>query len=885
MRRKEMKKKNSILIRSLTFAFVLLSLQILMTGMSFGAAVDVYLRADVLTIPMNTFNNPEPIVMWGYADCHADSTFTVCDPATVPGPAIRARAGDVLTIHLKNNLTGAYTEPTSIVIPGQIATMVPTWTDGTTGNRTSLTQRVRSFTKEASVGGQTSYVWDGSASAPGLRAGTYLYESGTHPSLQVQMGLYGALIVDTNPAVSPKVAYSGVMYNSEAIVLYSEIDPELHYSVASGNYGIPQPAPPALPIRGRITSTIDYTPQFFLVNGMPFTPGSSPILSGTPGDTTIIRYLNAGLQTHVPVVQGFYMSIKAEDGNLLPFPKEQYSIMLAAGKTMDAIITLPSTPAYIPVYDRVLDLTNGAATPGGLLAYINVPGVTQYTLNVNKTGTGTIAAASMPGGISCGTDCQETYNSGTVVRLSAIADAGSSFAGWSGDPSCSGSGPCIVTMNTSKTITGVFTTIVYHAVTPSVGSGNGTISPSTQQSVVAGNTASFTLNPGPHYHSASVGGDCGGTLIGNQYTTASIIGDCTVVANFAIDQFTVTPSAGPNGSITPSGPQTVDYNSPKAFSITADPGYHIASVTGCGGTLDTNTNIYSTGPVTANCTVTASFAINQFHVTPSAGPNGSISPSTQQTVNYNNTAVFTVTPNPGFGIASVTGCGGTLDVNTRQYTTGAITADCTVNATFASLPPITVVSPNGGENWVAGSTHPITWTYTGNPGLYVKIELVNGTGALISTIRSSISIGSGGSGSYTWTIPSNQATGSNYKIRITSTANATVTDSSNSTFTISPPTVTVVAPNGGENWTRGSTRTITWKYTGNPGTSVKIELFKGTVLNRTIRGSIFIGNGGNGSFNWTIPSTQTTGTDFKIRVTSTTNAGVTDISDNTFTIQ
>jgi hypothetical protein len=67
-------------------------------------------------------------------------------------------------------------------------------------------------------------------------------------------------------------------------------------------------------------------------------------------------------------------------------------------------------------------------------------------------------------------------------------------------------------------------------------------------------------------------------------------------------------------------------------------------------------------------------------VTPSAGPNGSISPNTPQTVNDGTTRQFTVTPNAGYS-ASVGGtCGGSLVGTT--YTTNAITADCTVSATF-----------------------------------------------------------------------------------------------------------------------------------------------------------------------------------------------------------
>ena len=67
-------------------------------------------------------------------------------------------------------------------------------------------------------------------------------------------------------------------------------------------------------------------------------------------------------------------------------------------------------------------------------------------------------------------------------------------------------------------------------------------------------------------------------------------------------------------------------------------------------------------------------------ITPSAGNGGSISPNTAQTVHYNTVISFTVTPNPGYHIVSVTGCNGTLAGST--YTTGVITSDCTVSASF-----------------------------------------------------------------------------------------------------------------------------------------------------------------------------------------------------------
>ncbi len=97
-------------------------------------------------------------------------------------------------------------------------------------------------------------------------------------------------------------------------------------------------------------------------------------------------------------------------------------------------------------------------------------------------------------------------------------------------------------------------------------------------------------------------------------------------------------------------------------------------------------------------------------------------------------------------------------------------------------------------------------------------------------------------------------------------------------------TITVVSPNGGESWKRNSTHAITWNYTGNPGSYVKIELLKGGVLNRVITDSTSIGSGGSGSYAWRIPANQTQGSDYKIRVTSTSNGSYTDTSDNNFSI-
>jgi hypothetical protein len=98
-------------------------------------------------------------------------------------------------------------------------------------------------------------------------------------------------------------------------------------------------------------------------------------------------------------------------------------------------------------------------------------------------------------------------------------------------------------------------------------------------------------------------------------------------------------------------------------------------------------------------------------------------------------------------------------------------------------------------------------------------------------------------------------------------------------------TITVTSPDGGESWLRGTTRTITWSYTGSPGSTVRIVLTKAGTEVGTITSSTSIGSSGRGSYSWPISSEGLTGSDFLVSVRSTSQSTIRDLSNNYFTLR
>ncbi|WP_208599146.1 InlB B-repeat-containing protein, partial [Desulfonatronum thioautotrophicum] len=196
-----------------------------------------------------------------------------------------------------------------------------------------------------------------------------------------------------------------------------------------------------------------------------------------------------------------------------------------------------------------------------------------------------------------------------------------------------------------------------------------------------GGTTVFTVTPEEGY-TATVGGTCGGDLDDTTFTTNPITEDCTVVASFTLNTYTVTPSAGDIGSIDPNEVQTVSHGDTAIFTVTSDESY-TATVGGtCGGNLVGDT--FTTDPITSDCSVEVAFSLYTYTVIPSVGDNGTIPPTESQSVRHGGNLVYTVNPDEGYS-ASVSGtCGGNLVGDT--YTTDPITSDCTVNFSFTEQP-------------------------------------------------------------------------------------------------------------------------------------------------------------------------------------------------------
>ena len=318
-----------------------------------SSAADVYLQAESFTKNIPDGGSGVNVPMWGFAQC--DSTFTTCDPVNSPGPQIEVDlATDTsLTIHVNNTLP----IPVSVIAPGLSVDGDPVMMPDGLGR-----SRVRSLTHETASSSTATY------NVP-LKAGTYLYQSGSWPSLEVPMGLYGALVVTNangTEAYPADSTHSAITPNSEAMLLFSELDPIQNQRVVDAA-AVGVPTQQCVSLRDYVDNaaagypcTVDYYPVITLINGE--TSASMGMGEIDPGDLVLLRMLNAGQRTHVPAIVNQEMTLITEDGNRYPGnPLVQTEALLTAGKTLDALIqTMPAVDVTLAIFDHMPTYKNDA---------------------------------------------------------------------------------------------------------------------------------------------------------------------------------------------------------------------------------------------------------------------------------------------------------------------------------------------------------------------------------------------------------------------------------------------------------------------------------------------------------------------------------------------
>jgi streptogramin lyase len=266
-----------------------------------------------------------------------------------------------------------------------------------------------------------------------------------------------------------------------------------------------------------------------------------------------------------------------------------------------------------------------------------------------------------------------------------------------------------------------------YAITAIAGN-NGSISPPGTQ-VNHGGSATFTITPDPCYQVAAVLVDNEPVGALPEYTFQNVTSNRTIQATFAINTYIIRASAGPNGTITPSGDVKVICGSDQEFIMTPATGYHLSELL-VDGTQVEPVSPYRFTNVTSNRTIEARFAINTYTITATAGANGSISPPSRQ-VNHGGSATFTITPNPCYQVAAVLVDNEPVGA-LPEYTFQNVTSNRTIQATF-TLNILTIrsssegsggISPFGDVNVPCGSSR--AFTITPAIGYHIADVLVDG---------------------------------------------------------------------------------------------------------------------------------------------------------------
>jgi FtsP/CotA-like multicopper oxidase with cupredoxin domain len=310
-----------------------------------------------------TISTPDgdSLLVWGFGNGGG--------AAQLPGPTLIVNQGDTVVVNLTNNLP----KPVSIVFPGQGKVTAAGGTPGL------LTRQACAPSNAAPCGGSTTVTYSFTAAQPG----TYVYHSGSQTELQVEMGLYGVIIV--RPAgfdqATNRTAYGhpGTAYDHEYLFLLSEMDPYIHDLVDFG-----------------FADFIDNTtanPVFWFINGRngadtlfadgaPSHPNQpyGALARTRPGEKVLLRLVNVGRNLHAFHPHGNHSVIVARDGRLLQsapgagpdLAVQDFTITPMPGGTVDALFNWTSKGLGWDIYGDPNEAgfqhtCNGSATPSNAI--------------------------------------------------------------------------------------------------------------------------------------------------------------------------------------------------------------------------------------------------------------------------------------------------------------------------------------------------------------------------------------------------------------------------------------------------------------------------------------------------------------------------------------
>ncbi len=327
-----------------------------------ATVVDLYAKQAQIATP-----DGGSLRIWGFATA-PDGV------AQYPAPTLIVNEGDTVKITVHNL---DVPQPVSLVFPGQTS-ITKTCNIGVTAP--SLNGCYGTFSDGLNV------VKSGVTPAQSItytvtftKPGTYLYQSGVNPQIQVEMGLVGALIVRPATAATNVDAGGGLAYNDPAtaydreyLFFLSEMDPRVHFLAendALNQWDNASYHSVLYFINGRNapdTLASDFLPE------LPHQPYGS-LVTMYPGQRVLLRVINVGRNQHPLHTHGNHFRQVAHDGNLLPKAVGDYTLNAIPGSTDDLIFEWTGKDMGWDIYDAstphsctdLVDNRSGAPSPDG----------------------------------------------------------------------------------------------------------------------------------------------------------------------------------------------------------------------------------------------------------------------------------------------------------------------------------------------------------------------------------------------------------------------------------------------------------------------------------------------------------------------------------------